>query len=123
MIRVTGAVAPSDFEGMCRHMLADPAVLPNHLRFSDLRLATDMPGPAQAEEIAHILDAFDRRKPPHRAVILTNNNMKFGMARLFHAHRDNAPENINIVRDYDAALAWLGLPPDTPDLFRPEDWE
>lgn len=122
-LRYEGELTPSDFAAVIDHALADPAIPSEHLRFSDLRSVTAGPDTAALQKMAKVGDAAEERKIALRHAILVGGEAEFGLARLYHAHREQGPDVMNVFREYEAALIWLGLPSDLPDPFSEGRWQ
>lgn len=121
LFRLRGHLNLQEFKDAVARAKADPDIPPGHLRFSDLRAILGTPNAGDVEEIARLSNALDEVKPPRLSALLADQDFFFGLARMFRAHREGE-EKINIFRDYEAAVQWLGLPEETPDLFVGEDW-
>lgn len=117
LLRLRGTVRVADFKDAIDRAKADPDVPSLHLRFTDMRAIEGIFAPADVQQVAKLTNSLDEAKPPERSAILVGNDFYFGLARMFRAYRGDMEDRVNIFRDYQEALRWLGLPEGEANLF------
>ncbi|MEO8201142.1 MAG: hypothetical protein ABI679_11520 [Gemmatimonadota bacterium] len=101
-----GVVTNDDFMVHARELTEDPRFQPTFSQLSDLR---------DAERLE--LDTFTVRRlaaispfgAGSRRALVVSSDLAFGMARMFQTLREGNGEELQVFRDIDAALDWLGL--------------
>jgi hypothetical protein len=96
-------------------LLRDPDYQHVTRQLADLSACTAFDVPAEElRDLAHHVSVADQRAAVRLAVVAPQEVM-FGMARLYAAHREPSPMEVRVFRDRAEALAWLGLDPREPD--------
>ena len=63
--------------------------------------------------VADFLRTADAEAPGGMLALVANVDSVYGTLRLFAAHRDHESLRINVFRELDEALRWLGVDPET----------
>jgi hypothetical protein len=116
----SGVLTIHDVAEHYRLIRADPAFDPSFCQLADLRAVERIdldPGALRSEALAPIFAPMSRR------AFVGSSDVQFGMARMYGIYSEGAQQLINVFRDLDRAMDWLGLdgpvgsrpgPPDEP---------
>ena len=87
-------------------LTVDPHFAPNFHQLADLRDVTDVQiTSATIKEMVRLNPFWAGAR---RALVITN-DVLFGMARMYQILKDESPDELQIFRNMDDALQWLGL--------------
>jgi hypothetical protein len=89
-------------------MRDDPAFGPSTPVIVDFRNITSIPSTAEIEAVAAYFGHQDERRGVRRALVASA-DLHYGMARIAAAHSESHGLEVQVFRDLDAALAWLGV--------------
>lgn len=109
--RYWGEIGDAEFIESYRRLCARPDVRPGSRELVDLRDVTDMPITASAmREVAEIVETFlgDEGQTMQTAVIAST-ELEYGLSRMYQAFASASPEQVEVFRSPEEALAWLGL--------------
>ena len=110
-----GVVGDHELLSAYEELLRDPDYAPDAHDLVDLRPVERFE--VSAEALRRLVDMFrpiDRLGYRTRLAIVAGSDHAYGMARMYELLRgDDVPEEIEVFRDMDAALRWLGSPRDS----------
>ena len=84
----------------------DPDFDPSYNQLVDLRAITDFAISAAELRIITLYRLYNEKR---RRAIVADEDITFGMARMYEVFREDAPEEIKLFRDMADARRWLGL--------------
>lgn len=101
-----GVLTDRELLAHARALTVDPHFAPNFRQLADLREVTDV------QITAATIKEMVRLNPfwagARRALVITN-DVLFGMARMYQILKDESPDELQIFRNMEDALQWLGL--------------
>jgi hypothetical protein len=101
-----GVLTNRELLAHARALTRDPHFAPNFRQLADLRAVTDV------QITAATIKEMVRLNPfwtgARRALVITN-DVLFGMARMYQILKDESPDELQIFRNMDDAIQWLGL--------------
>jgi hypothetical protein len=101
-----GILTDRELLAHARALTVDPHFASNFHQLADLREVTDV------EITSATIKEMVRLNPfwagARRALVITN-DVLFGMARMYQILKDESPDELQIFRNMDDALQWLGL--------------
>ena len=71
--------------------------------FRDAQLNTSG---AEVLELAQYINAQQRSPGPMRVAFVTSRDVDYGQVRIFEAYREQPPTEVQVFRDFDAAVNW-----------------
>jgi len=101
-----GVVVDDDLRGHQRTLLNDPAFDPSFDQLWDFREVADV------EISTNAVREFARARsfaPGAKRALVATKDAAYGMARMFQALHEDAPEDLRVFRSLDEAKIWLGL--------------
>ena len=111
----TGILADNDVMDLKRRLVADPAFRPDMRQLSDVRGVTELRVTAGGVRGMVALDAGNAsRLEGHRLAIVAGEDVVYGMARMYQSMTEQNLPGVGVFRDYDAAVAWLGVTQELP---------
>jgi hypothetical protein len=113
--RAAGVLKLRDLEENRAALLADPAFDPTYDHLFDLRGVGSIVFPTEDVERATSVRAFSEAS---RRAVVAPEDLSFGLARMYGAHRGDLSELVRVFRDLDQALRWLERDPESPCLQR-----
>lgn len=92
----------------------------------ELWIATNIKLDLSSAELIGLADLA--KKMPHRpekVAIVANDDLTFGLARIYTGHRETQDNELNVFRDEASALDWLELEGSSGaiDRMQQEDWQ
>ena len=101
-----GVLTDGELLAHVRALTVDPRFVRNFYQLADLRDVADVEvSAATIREMARLNPYGDGSR---RAVVVTS-DVLFGMARMYQILRDEPTDQLEIFRELDAALRWLGI--------------
>ena len=101
-----GVITEHELLAHARALAADPRFEPHFCQLADLRDVTSVQvTSATIRQLVH-LSPFGAGA---RRALVGSTDIVYGMARMFQIMRDESPDDIQVFRDLDAALEWLGI--------------
>lgn len=61
---------------------------------------------AEVFELAQYINAQQRSPGPARVAFVTSRDVDYGQVRMFEAYRERPPTEVQVFRDFDAAVDW-----------------
>ena len=110
-----GQILDSDIEAALRAFFEDPAWEPGchaliDVREADLAAVTSRGLRFVAAAAAgHVRDLEGKE---FKTAILASDDAVFGLGRMYEAYTAESPETVQVFRDLQQALSWLGAPAD-----------
>ena len=101
-----GVVTDRELLAHARALTADPRFARSFHQLADLRDVTDLQVTASTIREMVRLNPFGAGA--RRAMVVTC-DVAFGMARMYQILRDGSPDKLEIFREMDDALQWLGI--------------
>lgn len=100
-----GPLTREDILGHMDRLSADPDFEPDFGQLADFRQITEVQfGPEEVRQFAE----RDIYSPTARRALLVNDDLQFGLARMFEIHRELKGETgIRVFRTLDEALDWV----------------
>jgi|GEM_PF-1771136 len=92
----------------------------------ELWIATDVKLDLSSAELIALADlAKDMPSRPKQVAIVANDDLTYGLGRIYAGHRETPDSLLNVFRDEKSALEWLGLQNDSTDLepVGEDDWQ
>lgn len=104
--RAWGVFTDRDLSAHLDAFTNDPQFRPNFDQLADLREVTSV-----AITSSGIRDQVRENPfgPGSRRALVVSSDAAYGMARMFQTLHEESAAPVEIFRDFDAALAWLGL--------------
>jgi hypothetical protein len=109
--RVWGVLTEAELIDHYKQLAADPAFRSSFRQFGDIREATEIlvsGGGMLATARARVFD------PGVRRALIAQNDLQFGMARMFAIYAEAAKQDIRVFRGADEARRWIEAEP-APD--------
>jgi hypothetical protein len=105
-VRMWGGLTKAEILAVAQEMIEDPRISPGFLQLIDLREASS--AAISAEQLRQI--AATKLDPVSRRAFVTPDALTYGFARMFESFRvvNQAPEQIAVFENLQAAEAWLG---------------
>jgi hypothetical protein len=101
-----GVLTDRELLAHVRALTVDPHFAPNFHQLADLRDVTDVQiTSATIKEMVRLNPFWAGAR---RALVITN-DVLFGMARMYQILKDESPDELQIFRNMEDALQWLGL--------------
>lgn len=109
-VRMVGRVDDAELVRFARELSEDPEVPTGRRELIDLREveASDV----TTEAIRQVAGAFRSQDKTHyetRVALVAASDLGFGLGRMYQAFRDDAPIHLQVFRELEKALAWLGI--------------
>ena len=112
--RAWGVLQDSELLRHARALGTDPLFRPGFNQIVDFRDVTEIQvTSATVREMVH-LSPFGKGS---RRALLVNNDVVFGLTRMYQILMEQAPDEVAIFRDEDVALKWLGVANDKVELL------
>ncbi|MGI9627840.1 MAG: hypothetical protein ACR2QM_13470 [Longimicrobiales bacterium] len=115
--RFSGVVDDGQLVGVYTELVGHPEWRAGLDEFADLRgadlTAVSSEGLRRVAELSERLHSGADKVP--RTAVLVDQDVNFGLGRMYEAFSAESPETLQLFRDLDAALEWLGVPPDVLD--------
>jgi len=112
--RAWGVLQHSELLRHARALGTDPLFRPGLNQTVDFRDVTEIQvTSATVREMVH-LSPFGKGS---RRALLVNNDVVFGLTRMYQILMEQAPDEVAIFRDEDVALKWLGVANDKVELL------
>lgn len=113
--RFTGRVSDDEFTDSYGRLLHDDDYELGTDELADLRAVEDLDLSAAAlrrvEEMTE--ERYAGSDLEFRTAIVAPRDQSYGIGRMYEVFAEGGPERVRVFRDPAAALAWLGLEPDT----------
>lgn len=106
LTRAWGVLKDSEVIAHARALAADPRFAPPLNQLSDFRDVTEFQVTAATIREMVTLSPFGAGS---RRAFVMGADFGFGLARMFEIMRNPSPDEIQVVRDLDSALQWLGV--------------
>jgi hypothetical protein len=101
-----GIITDRELLAHTRALAADPRFAPHFCQLADLRDITHLQVTGVTIRQLARLSPFEAGA---RRALVGSTDAVYGMARMFQLMRDKSPDDIQVFRDLDAALEWLGM--------------
>ena len=105
-----GILTDSEILDLYARLAADPEFDPAYKQLCDLHKVAQIA--ASSETLRELANASIFDKGTRRAIVVAN-DLDYGLARMFQTYCDLAGVAIEIFREREAAVAWLGVSSDT----------
>jgi hypothetical protein len=102
-----GVLTGEDLLSHVQALAADPRFVPTFHQLVELRDVTGALPTAAAIRQLVLHNPF--REGSRRAVVV-GSDLAYGLARMYEMMRANSPDLLEVFRDMDLALEWLGIP-------------
>lgn len=102
-----GNVSDADLLTHQRELMSDPKFDPSYPQLDDLRDA-DMES-VSADCIQTLARTHVASRRPAKRALLVGSDVAYGLARMLQALREGSRPEIQVFRDVDQALGWLGV--------------
>ena len=109
-----GVLTDRELLAHVRTLTADPRFAQNFCQLGDLRDVTDVQ--ITAATIREMVRLNPFWAGARRALVVTS-DVVFGMARMYQILRDESPDELEIFREMDGALQWLGVDDEKAELL------
>ena len=109
-----GVLTDRELLAHVRALTADPRFAQNFCQLGDLRDVTDVQ--ITAATIREMVRLNPFWAGARRALVVTS-DVVFGMARMYQILRDESPDELEIFREMDGALQWLGVDDEKAELL------
>ena len=110
-----GAVTGADLLMHVRSLRTDPRFQPQFSQLFDFRATTDVRVDAQSVREIAAQNPFGAGA---RRAFVVANDVAFGMARMYQILTEVSPDELEVFRDLDEALRWLGVAEAKAELLR-----
>ena len=104
--RAWGILKDSELLAHARALAADPRFAPHLNQLSDFLEVTEFQVSTAVVREMVTLSPFGAGA---RRALVVGADVGFGLARMFQIMRDPSPDEIQVCRDLDSALQWLGV--------------
>ena len=94
-----------------RTLIQDPRFRAEYCRLADFREVTELRVSADVIQREAALLAL---APTSRRAFVVSTDLAFGFARMFQLAGAVPDDALQVVRDLESGMAWIGLEPDTP---------
>jgi hypothetical protein len=111
--RAWGILTDQDLLAHPRALAEDPLFRPSMNQLTDFREVTDF---RVESATIHRIAGLSPFGAGARRALLVGSESLYGMARMYQILRDTAPDDLQVFRELDAALEWLGLKADADVL-------
>ncbi len=101
-----GVFTGQDMLTHVQRLSEDPDFDPSYNQLVDLRAITDFAISAAELRMITVYRLYNEKS---RRAIVADEDITFGMARMYEVFREDAPEEIKLFRDMADARRWLGL--------------
>ncbi len=108
----TGEVSDEDFRAQLVAEANDPSFRPGLLKIADYQHLKPSWGSEGVRRIAATVRELEDRIGDTRWAIVSNNNVVYGLTRMFIAVTEGSRVEVGVFRDIQDARTWLGLPGD-----------
>ncbi|HTS88745.1 MAG TPA: hypothetical protein VMG41_09660 [Gemmatimonadales bacterium] len=120
VVRGEGVISDREPVNLREALRADPRFVPSYWELLDLRAATDLALTHAGIVSVGTLNPYD---PGVRRALVAVADSVYGMARMYQMARPPAPDQFEVFRDWNRALAWLQTnEKDLPPPHAPPDW-
>jgi hypothetical protein len=113
-----GTVPDEEFLRFYRQLLGDAEFNEKYNLLVDLRRATS--GERSTEALRSLSSVVAERyrlvEPAPKTAVIAPTDISFGLGRMYQSFVHTVPGEVVIFRAADAALAWLGIPPEVLDI-------
>jgi len=110
-----GPLTSADLTQYARLLADDPRFRPDFCQLCDLREVTEVRvGASGIREVA-ALNPFGAGA---RRAVVVGSDVVFGLARMYQMLTESSPDEVEIFRDLDEALRWLGVADAKAELLR-----
>ena len=113
LVRVTaiGVITPETLFGYQKHVWSDPAVA-DYDELVDMSSVghVEAPSPSNVSALAGFSAKMDGNTRPTKLAIVTPDDLRFGLGRMYQAYREMKPgsnKEVAVFRTLADALAWL----------------
>ena len=115
----SGEVADADLVPTYSRIYADPAWRPGLHELVDLRGANvdGITGDGLRALAALVSRCVGDAEQRFRTAVIVSQDIGFGLARMYGAYSAESPEEVQVFRDPQSALRWLGAAADLLDTF------
>jgi len=103
-----GVLTEEDLRALYEKIRTDPAFEPTFCQLCDLREVTKITTTADALRSLAQTYTFS---PGSRRAFVVGRAVDFGLARMFQAYSEVEGQTVEVFREMDDALEWLGLEP------------
>ncbi|OVE80785.1 hypothetical protein BVY04_04950 [bacterium M21] len=104
-----GAVSDEEMLSTYRELFSGQEVLRESDFLVDLRKADSRSRSSDGiRQMAKASDLAPERGTKRKIAIVVNNDLSFGLARMYQAYAEQACQEVNILYSLDEALPWLG---------------
>ncbi len=104
--RAWGAVGDRDLITHARTLVADPRFRPSFRQLVDFRGMERMDVSSEGARRMVDMNPFGAHA---RRAIVAESDISFGMARMYQILHGDGADEVQVFRDFDVALEWLGL--------------
>jgi len=104
--RAWGVVTDRDLLAHVRALAADPRFKPHFNQLYDCRGVTDVEVSSSGIKDLAKLNPFGVGA---RRAVVVNRDITYGMARMYQMTREPSTDELEVFRDWDSALEWLGI--------------
>jgi hypothetical protein len=111
--RGRGVLSDADLIGHSQAIRADPQFTPDMHQLSDLRFATGLDVSVGCLNELVQINPFGAGA---RRAIVTRDDVIFGLSRMYEMMREDGRDEVQVFRELDEAIAWLGLEAARPDV-------
>ena len=101
-----GVLTRQDVLTHLQRLREDPDFDPSYNQLVDLRAVIEFAMSAAELRMITVYRLFNEKS---RRAIVADEDITFGMARMYEVFREDAPEDIKLFRDMADARRWLGL--------------
>jgi len=108
-----GILTDRDIVAHARALAADPHFEPRFRQLADLREVTAMD--VTTAGVRQLVEANPFGAGARRAVVVRD-DVVYGMARMYELMRGESPDAVEVFRELDQGLQWLGLGAATSEL-------
>src|SRR5260221_2200018 len=109
--RAWGVLTDADVVRHNRALIQEPRFRPGYNRLADFRDVTEL---RLTAEVVSSEAALLRLAPNSRRAFVVSTDLAFGFARMFQLAGAVPDEALQVVRDLESGMAWIGLSPGTP---------
>ena len=109
--RAWGVLTDADVIRHNRALILEPRFRAGYNRLADFRDVTEL---RLTAEVVLSESALLRLAPESRRAFVVSSDLAFGFARMFQLGGAVSDEALQVVRDLESGMAWIGLAPGTP---------
>lgn len=111
--RAWGVLTDEELLARTRALAEDPRVRPDMRQLSDFREVTDLKVHGAT---IHAMVGLNPFGAGARRAVIVGSDASYGMARMYQLLQDTAPDSVDVFRELEPALEWLGLTEDADDV-------